>query len=242
MTDSARVIAEARIRRVAQALGPVRERLVFIGASVLPLLVDVEARLSTPRATKDVDAVAGTIRYTEQHDIEMALRTAGFKDDMHGHIGRWHAPFGEIFDLSYAGQHLGGTGSAVDMMAIATAIVLPGDPPIRHVNGVGLFLMKTAAFGDRGTSAPHDSKDLADLAVLLVGRSVLHEAVASADPATRQAVRDAATRLLENADLAGALRSHFRDRQPVPPDTPDDLATEVTGTLSLLAAIAEPAH
>lgn len=163
MTASARELALARIRRVALELGDVRERLVFIGGTVLPLLVEVESRSSSPRITKDVDAVAGTASYTEKHRLEQAMRQARFRDDPGGQMGRGRSPSGEIFDLSFAGDHAGATGSQVDAIGIQSAVTVQGQPPVRCLSALGLFLMKTAAFFDRGRRAPFESKDLADL-------------------------------------------------------------------------------
>lgn len=235
MTTDAREMAILRIRRVATELGDVRERLVFIGGTVLPLLVEVESRFSSPRITKDVDAVAGTARYTEKHRLEQAMRQARFRDEPGGHMGRWRSPSGEIFDLSFAGDHAGATGSPVDALGIQSAVTLVGEPPVRHLSAPGFFLMKTAAFFDRGQAAPFESKDLADLAVLLAGRPQLPREISESAGDGWSLGSEFAQRLLAVTDLAGALRTHFRDRRPVPPDTPDTLANEVLGHLRRIA-------
>jgi len=171
VTTSTRTAALDRIVAVANALPPkVRDEVVFIGGTVLPLLVDVDTRFDTPRPTIDVDAVTATVSYTQYGQMEEALRAARFKHAQPGPISRWIAPNGEIFDLSTAGDHPGGTGAIVDRMAIQTAIPISGHPHLRQVSGIGYFLMKAAAFSDRGAQAPYESKDLADLGVLLVGR------------------------------------------------------------------------
>lgn len=114
--------------------------------------------------------------------------------------------------------------------------MLPGDPSIRHLSGPGFLIMKSAAFGDRGRSAPHESKDLADIAVLLIGRPELTLEVASADAEIQRAVGRAAAQLLAVPELAPALRGHFSDRRPIPPDTPDELTVEAIGVLERLQA------
>lgn len=234
MSDDARAVAEERIRRVARSLGGVNEQLVYIGASVLPLLVDITDRFAVPRVTKDVDAVAGTASYTARGRLEEALRARGFLHHVGSHAGRWISPAGEIFDLSFAGDHLGGTGAAVDALAIATAVLLPGDPSVRHVSAVGFLSMKAAAFSDRGRSAPHASKDIADIAVLLAGRPQLLSEVSAANENVRRAACDASRLLLAVPELAPAMRSHFRDRQPILPDTPDSLTVQTVEVLKRL--------
>lgn len=231
MSDAALTAATERILRVARALRDVNEQFVFIGAAVLPLLADVDQRLAAPRRTQDVDAVAATATYVARAKMEESLRTCGFRHQPGKNAGRWLSPAGEIFDVSFAGDHLGGTGSALDALAIATAVLLPGDPPIRHLSGPGFLIMKAAAFSDRGRSAPHESKDLADIAVLLVGRPQLTLEVETASADMRSAVGNASALLLAARELAPALRGHFSDRSPIPPDTPDELAVETIGVL-----------
>ena len=120
---------------------------------------------------------------------------------------------------------------ALDALAIQTAVLLSGDPPFRHLSGAGFLIMKAAAFNDRGTSAPHESKDLADIAVLLIGRPQLTLEVETAEVEMRRAVDNAAALLLAVVELAPALRGHFSDRSPIPPDTPDELTVEAIGVL-----------
>ena len=94
--------------------------------------------------------------------------------------------------------------------------------------------MKSAAFRDRGAADPFGSKDLADLAVLLVGRVGFADEAMRLPTETQSEVRVAANVVLRTSDLASALRSHFQDRRPVPPDTPAALALEVMATLRRL--------
>lgn len=232
MTTSTRAVALDRIGAVASALpASVRDRVVFIGGTVLPLLTDVDARFDAPRPTKDVDAVTATVSYTQLGQMENALRAARFRHAPSGPISRWIAPHGEIFDLSTAGDHPGGTGAIVDQMAIETAVPIAEYPHLRQLSGVGFFLMKAAAFADRGARSPYESKDLADLAVLLVGRETLLTEAARAAANVREMIHRHAQALLATRDLAGAMRSHFRDRHPIPPDTPDSLANDAVAVL-----------
>lgn len=231
MSDAARIAAAERILAVARALPNVRDQLVFIGAAVLPLLVDVDHRLTAPRPTRDVDAVAATATYVARAKMEEYLRACGFRHQPGKNAGRWLSPANEIFDISFAGDHLGGTGSSLDALAIASAIRLPGDPPTRHLSGAGFLMMKAAAFNDRGAAAPHESKDLTDIGVLVIGRPQLTLEVEAADAAVRRAVGSASALLLGARDLAPALRGHFSDRGPILPDTPDELTVEVIRVL-----------
>ena len=91
-----------------------------------------------------------------------------------------------------------------------------------------------------GVRHPTASKDLADLAILLAGRPQLPSEVAAADVSIRRSVAAAAALLLAVPELASALRSHFRDRQPIPPDDPDSLAVEALAVLEQLRESSAP--
>lgn len=234
MGEERRLCAE-RIVAVAERLAAVRGQLVFIGGTVLPLLVDVDGRFYSPRMTDDVDAVGLAASYTESTRVEAAVAAAGYTLDARSkHKGRWKGPGGALFDLSFAGSFPGASGARIDEMAIATAQPMDGRPEIRHLSPTGLFLMKCAAHADRGTQRPEDSKDLADLAVLLVGADLKAD-VAPRPADVRDEVRVRAKWLLERPSIEIALIGHFAERYPKPPETAEDLADEALRVLSTLS-------
>ena len=228
--------ARRRISTVADALAAVRDQLVFIGGTVLPLLVDVDRRFHAPRMTDDVDAVGVATDYRASHAVEEAVRGAGYTPDFNArHKGRYIGPTGDVFDLSFAGSFAGASGGRVDELAIEAAQRMDVRPEVRHLSATGLLLMKCAAFQDRGLSKPGDSKDLADLAVLLVGTPIVED-VRSRREHIQAEVRTQVVRLLETSGLAGALVTHFAERRPIPPDTAEELADEALAILASLRA------
>lgn len=231
-----RRLCEQRIVEVANRLSSVRDRLVFIGGTVLPLLVDVDGRFYSPRMTDDVDAVGIAVNYTDANHVEEAVAEAGYTlDPASGHKGRWKGPGGAIFDLSFAGDFPGASGTRIDEMAIATARPMNGHPEIRHLSPTGLFLMKCAAYSDRGQDSPAESKDLADLAVLLVCADLTAD-VAHRSAEIREEVRTRAVWLAALPSTEVAFIGHFAERFPRPPETAEELAEEamkVIGGLSL---------
>lgn len=235
MTGEERQLATRRILAVAERLSAVREHLVFIGGTVLPLLVNVDKLFYAPRMTDDVDAVGIATGYVESTRVETAVRAAGYTvDPTSKHKGRWISKDGEVFDLSFAGDFPGASGALVDRMAIETAQEMEGHPEVRHLSPTGLFLMKCAAYGDRGKSRPAESKDLADLAVLLVGTDIEKD-VSTRSEAVRAEVKRRAELLLADRGARGALLSHFSERYPIPPDTPEELADAAVAVLTRLA-------
>lgn len=209
--------AVARMARVAELLGAdLVAKMVFIGASLLPLLETEVDVLSTPRPTKDVDAVTAADSYTRKAKLEEQMRARGFKNDADGrHMDQWRAPDGTQFDLISCGTHTGGTGSDHDAWVIANAVETSLPPRIRHASAVGLLLLKCAAYRDRGASAPRASKDLADIAALVATRPELIVEVCHAPEGIRSFVSVELAKVLATSRAVSAIRSHIDDRQPL---------------------------
>ena len=139
--------AVRRMAQVAELLGDtLRKRVVFIGASLLPLVETEENVLSASRATDDVDAVTATTSYSQKFALEEALRARGFRNDVRRptHVDRWIAPDGVIFDCVACGRHTGGTGNDNDLWVIDHAVETDLPPRARHASAVGLLRLKLA--------------------------------------------------------------------------------------------------
>ena len=208
--------AIARMVRVADALGPeLGARVVFIGASLLPLLETEADVLSSPRPTRDVDAVTATRTYTQKAMLEERLRERGFKNSMAAtHMDRWHAPDGTLFDLMACGSHSGGTGNAHDEWVIKNAIETSLPPTVRHASAIGLLLLKCAAYRDRGAKAPAASKDLADISALIATRPELEAEMRGAPEEIRAFVGGEIAKMLTPRTVS-AIRAHIDDREPL---------------------------
>lgn len=138
------------------------------------------------------------------------------------------------FDLTFAGSFAGASGAPVDRIAVDTAVRMDGHPTIRHVSTTGLFLMKCDALRDRALARPPESRDLADIAVLLVGSNLEVDA-ATRSSEVREHVRGRATWLLSPPSHDRALLSLFGDRFPKPPETAEELAEEAIEVLRRLS-------
>ena len=80
----------AILELVARALGPVRERVIFVGGCATGLLLTQE-RPDRLRVTEDVDIVARALTVHDYHAIEKQVRAQGFSNDMRpgAPICRW---------------------------------------------------------------------------------------------------------------------------------------------------------
>lgn len=229
--------AVQRMARVAEALGgDLCARVVFIGAAVLPLLETERSVLEAPRPTKDVDGVVGTTSYTAKARLEEAMRARQFRHDQTGHMDRWVAPDGTLFDLVGCGAHPGGTGNQHDQWAVDHAVEVSLPPTVRHASAVGWLLLKCGAYHDRGRAAPLGSKDLADIAALCATRPGLVEEVTAAPGEIRAAIGRTLRDVLADGRARGAVTSHIEDLAPLIPGVADQVLERIQQLAALDAA------
>lgn len=201
------------LRRVAEALGDLREPLVFVGGAVAGLLVTDP--LSDPvRATRDVDAVieadsAAFIR------AEQAVAARGFTRDVTSDvICRWvHRESGVLFDLMPVRLDVLGFSSRWYAYAVQTAVPvdLGEGLTIRCASAVAFVATKLEAFVARGAGDFLASHDLEDVLNIVDGREQLVAEMAVAPAALRERVADVLGRLLSNPDFPNVLPGLIAD-------------------------------
>lgn len=195
------------LRRIAEALGELREQVVFVGGSVAGLLV-TDPLADNVRATRDVDAVVNASRATF-HRIEEAVAQRGFaRDTSSDVICRWvHKASGVLFDLMPVQEEvLGFTNRWYPYAAESAMPVDLGDGVvIRLVSAVAFVATKLEAFASRGGGDFVTSHDLEDVLNIVDGRAELAEEMAAAPAELQQAVATVFARLLRNEDFANVL-------------------------------------
>jgi hypothetical protein len=67
--------------RIAEALGDLRERLVFVGGCATALLI-TDPAAAPVRATEDVDTIVAIVSKFEYHQLGEALRARGFSQPL----------------------------------------------------------------------------------------------------------------------------------------------------------------
>lgn len=195
------------LRRIAEALGDLRERVVFVGGAVAGLLV-TDPLAEAVRATRDVDAViqADWIGF---HHVETQVQQLGFVRDAGSEvICRWiHKASGLLFDLMPVEPEVLGFSNRWYPYAVASAerIDLGAGLTIRMVSAVAFVATKLEAFADRGGGDFLMSHDLEDVMNIVDGREELIPEMAVAPEALRSAVATAVARLLAHPDFANVL-------------------------------------
>lgn len=195
------------LRRIAEALGELREQVVFVGGAVAGLLV-TDPLADSVRATRDVDAVVNANRATF-YRIEEAVAQRGFARDVSSEvICRWvHKASGVLFDLMPVQPEVLGFSNSWYPYAVETAVLMDlGDGlTIRLVSAVAFVATKLEAFASRGGGDFLSSHDFEDVLNIIDGREELAEEMVAAPAELRQTVATAFARLLTNPNFANVL-------------------------------------
>jgi hypothetical protein len=177
----------ACLRQVAERMGPLREEVVFLGGTILPLLTTRPTGLSI-RKSKDVDMLADFPSKDKIYAFEDGLWERGFKKKSTGVICRWVLEDIRIDVLPADPDVLGFNNQwCREAMSRPLRIDLEKNLTV-HIIGPSCFLgAKFNAFYRRGEGDYAGSYDLYDMLVLLAGRpGVDQEILESASPALQR--------------------------------------------------------
>lgn len=201
---------------MAEALGDLREQLVFVGGTATALLI-TDPAAAPVRATQDVDAIVAIASRAEYWKLGEALRARGFAQTLEGGepLYRWSLG-GMKLDLMPAREDVLGFSNRWYEIALRTAVSVPLTDAlaIRLVTPACFLATKLEAFEDRGGGDYFESHDLEDVLAVVDGRPAIVAEIANADPAVRAYVAGTFARLLADEGFLNALPGLVMDGSP----------------------------
>jgi hypothetical protein len=196
-----------QLRQIAEALGDLREQVVFVGGAIAGLLV-TDPLADPVRATRDVDAVVNASR-TKFYRIEEAVAQRGFARDVTSEvICRWvHKDSGMLFDLMPVEPEVLGFSNRWYPYAVETAepTDLGAGITIRLVSAVGFLATKLEAFAGRGGGDYLSSHDIEDVLNIVNGREELANELSAAPAEIQHTVSEVFSGLLADHNFANVL-------------------------------------
>jgi predicted nucleotidyltransferase len=171
----------ALLIKVAQALGPYRNEMVFVGGAIVGLLT-TESGLAEVRPTDDVDVIVEAETYSKYSRLLEKLRALGFKHDIDGPVCRFVVN-GVAVDVMPTSEILGFRNKWYPA-AIATAskVTLAESLEILVVSAPLFICTKLEAFADRAKGDYVMSADMEDIVSVIDRRpELIAECLASAD-------------------------------------------------------------
>lgn len=225
----------AKVELIAQALGELREQVVFVGGCAVGLLL-TDPAAAPPRVTYDVDLVAEVAALRGYHRLEGEFSRRGFARDMSADapICRWRYQRLEV-DLMPTDPAVLGFANRWYPLAVASAerVLLPSGTAIRLIGAAAFVATKFEAFADRGRNDLLGSHDAEDIVNLVDGRPELVDDVAGAPEELRRYLAERFGALLARPDFADALTGMI-----VPDDSLAERVQTVLQRVTLLARAA----
>jgi predicted nucleotidyltransferase len=204
---------------MARAMGPVCDRVVFVGGCATGLLLS-DAGLINVRATEDVDAIVEVASLARYHALAEELLQRGFKQTMADNTPpfRWFWQRMQL-DLVPLDEKVLGFANRWYRTGFEAAVTAELEPglTLRHLSAPYFLATKFEAFNDRGNNDVYASHDLEDILTVIEGRAELVDEMAPAPAELRHHVAACVAKLLHNADFnnaLGGLLSH-PNREPL---------------------------
>jgi predicted nucleotidyltransferase len=175
-----------RIKAVSNALGPLKNEVVFVGGATVSLYAD--RRAIEVRPTDDVDIVVEIATRHEYAELEEQLRKMGFKNDITAKfLGRYLLP-GIIVDVMPTNEAIlgfsniwyeGGFKNAVDY-------IIDDQHTVKIFSAPYFIASKLQAFKNRGNNDGRISTDFEDIIFVLDNRSTIWEEMKNAEDEVRK--------------------------------------------------------
>jgi hypothetical protein len=200
------------MRVVARHFNSLDFSYAFLGAAVLPLLID-DPDLFEIRPTKDVDLTVKVVTLSEFYQLEEKLRAIGFRNDtrIDAPICRWLVEDVTVDVMPTESAVLGMSAKWFREALESASLKSLG----RGISGLVItapyFLAtKLEALRDRGLKDLYMSKDLEDILTLLDGCLNLARQVEESTPGLKRFVASELATHMENDDFREALPGYFR--------------------------------
>lgn len=197
----------AKVELIAQALGSLSDRLVFVGGCAVDLLL-TDPAATAPRVTYDVDLLVEVVALPGYHAMEKELSRLGFKRDVSqdAPICRWLFRDLQVDLMPTDSRILGFANRWYPMVAAtAQAVSLPSGFSIRLITAPTFIATKFEAFADRGRSDLFGSHDMEDIVNVVEGRPEVVSEVTASLPELREYLGAQCTALLAMPNFIDAL-------------------------------------
>src|SRR6185437_2224728 len=203
-----------RIRAVSNALGELRDKVVFVGGATVSLYAD---RLATEvRPTDDVDIIIELATRWHFAEIDERLRQMGFQlDTTATFVGRYLLE-GFVVDVMPLDEAILGFSNRWYKQGYRTAMdyAIDDGPPIKILNAPYFIATKLEAFQDRGEKDGRMSTDFEDIVFVLENRRSVWQEMKAADGDIRAFLTDQFRALRANPDIREWIDGHSDFRSP----------------------------
>ena len=208
---------KVRIKAVANALGELKEKVVFVGGATISLYAD--RPVFEIRPTDDVDVIIEIVNYAGRTALEEKLRAIGFTHDIEsGVICRYHIQ-GIIVDIMPTDDPSIGFTNRWYPEGFAQAVNYDIDEQctVSILSAPYFVATKLEAFKNRGKSDGRTSHDFEDIIYVIENRQKIWEEINNAEAGVKEYLKAEFKTLLNNPNIVEWIDSHVE--RGLPPAT-----------------------
>jgi len=204
-------IHTAMIKKIAERLGPLRPKVVFLGGSATGFHITDKAEPEI-RATKDVDIIVEVASIMGYHKLEITLRELGFFQKMQEDdpICRWYID-DVMVDVMPTDENILGFSNRWYLPAIKNSVTIELEPnlEIQIVTAPYFIGTKLEAFFGRGRGDYLTSHDMEDIINFINGRVEILEDIDNSEPDLKDFIIKSLQGFLEDELFLEALPGHL---------------------------------
>lgn len=206
-----------KVRKVAEALGPLREKLVFVGGAVIELNLDDDYVLRDKiRPTADVDTIVEVLGRSSYAKLEKELRALGFRHSLHsanedGIQAICRFEIGHLFlDVMPTDSNILGFGNEWYSLAYKNAEThrLDNNLDILLVSAPYMMGTKMEAFLGRAKNDFYHH-DMEDMVTLMDGRKTLLEEIEQNKEGLKAYLGEKFKKIHKNENFLESLTGHL---------------------------------
>lgn len=203
-----------RIKAVNNALGVLKDKVVFVGGATVSLYPD--RRFFETRVTDDVDVIVEIINYQGRAELEENLRSLGFAHDIESSVVCRYKIAGIVVDIMPTDDPSIGFNTKWYPEGFQKAIdySIDADNTVKILTAPYFIATKLEAFNDRGKGDGRTSHDFEDVIFVLENRSSIWEEMNSLEGAIKEYLLAEFTKLLSNPHIFEWIDSHVERGSP----------------------------
>ncbi|MCW3122606.1 MAG: hypothetical protein JWQ38_2098 [Flavipsychrobacter sp.] len=217
-----------RIKSVANLLGDLRDKVVFVGGATLSLYTT--RKTFEVRPTDDVDVIIEILNYAQRAELEDKLRKLGFVNDVtSGVICRWQIEK-IIVDIMPTDDPSIGFSNKWYPQGFSNAIdhIIDDRCTVKILDSPYFIATKLEAFKSRGKSDGRTSHDFEDIIYVLENRQEIWQEIASAQGEVHAYLLAEFRNLLANSNIPEWIGCHVEPGPTPATDYIHERLTEIT--------------